>query len=132
MTWRLSGHTVYPAYAEQMKKYGWKNLAVVVDKLGESSLDLAKSNLANLTFGLTENFADTLTLIMRHVFPNCVLDEREQDVIVGKISNRPTVEDMPENILEELQKSNSKDLELFLFAVKQFDERVSHIKDDYL
>ncbi|MFC3884152.1 sulfotransferase family 2 domain-containing protein [Bacillus songklensis] len=93
----------------------------------EPDLDLAKKNLQNnfTVAGLSEMFDESIFL-MKKTFNWGDISYSKENVT----NNRPSVTDMPKDILSELEKRNEMDLELYTFTKELLAVKLESLDSD--
>lgn len=91
---------------------------------GNYNLKAAKSNLEKhfSVVGITERFNETLNIIEKKL--GWEIDKYEKKNVT---KNRPTVEEISNEILDTIRKKNQKDIELHKFANKLLDKQLKKL-----
>lgn len=91
-------------------------------------LKTAKNNLKEhfSVVGITERFDETLCIIEKKL--GWKVDKYENQNVT---KNRPSINEIPNEIIEIIVKKNQKDIELYNFANKLLDEQINQYKDSF-
>ncbi len=91
----------------------------------KDDLEIARNNLKKhfKIVGVTERFEDTLNVVKKEL--GWKIEDYKS---INKAKDRPSVKEIPNKVIEIIQRKNENDTKIYLFANKLLDEKLEQLK----